>query len=115
MRFRQRRPLALAGAFLLPLALGACNVGRNVADDCWIDRGALESANRFRLGLKARNVPADDGAWAIAHERVTRASQDLRACEDGAPGSGRPSVESLSSGHGAGGSGHGSAEAPHGA
>jgi len=115
MRFRQRRPLALAAAFLLPLALGACNVGRNVADDCWIDRSALESANRFRLGLKARNVAADDGAWATAHARVTRASKDLRACEDGAPGSGRPTVESLSSGHGSAAAGHGSSESSHGA
>ena len=107
MRFRKRRPFALAGAALLTLALGACNAGRNVADDCWITRGELDSANRFRLGLKARNVAPDDGAWARADARVTRASQDLLACEDGAPGSGRPNVADLSGGHAPAGGGHG--------
>jgi hypothetical protein len=115
MRFRKHHPLAVAGAALLTLGLGACNIGRNVADDCWIDRSALESANRFRLGLKARNVAPDDGAWAIADARVAGARKDLRACEDGAPGSGRPRVEDLSSGHAGAGGGHGSATGGHGA
>ena len=108
MRSRTRRPVALAGAALLGLALGACNAGRNVADDCWINRGALDSANRFRLGLKARNVAPDDGAWATADARIRRASQELRACEDGARGTGRPDVAELSSGHEPAGGGHGS-------
>ena len=115
MSFHQRRPIALAGIALLALALAGCNVGRNVADDCWINRNALESANRFRLGLTARNVPADDGAWAIADARVARASHELSACEDGAPGSGRPDVADLSSGHAPAGGGHGSSAGDHGA
>ena len=107
MRSRSPRRLALVGAALLGFGLGACNVGRNVADDCWIDRGALESANRFRLGLKARNVSPDDGVWASADARIARASKELRACEDGARGSGRPDVADLSSGHAPAGGGHG--------
>ena len=112
MRSRKQSRFALAGAALL---LGACNIERSVADDCWIDRGALESANRFRLGLSARNVPSDDGAWAYAETRIARARKGLRACEDGASGSGRPDVADLSHGHSPGGGSHGSAAGEQGA
>ena len=115
MRSRKQCPLALAGAALLGLGLAACNIERNVADDCWIDRSALESANRFRLALTARNVPLDDGAWVDAETRITRARKELQACEDGAPGVGRPDVADLSSGHPPAGGGHGSAAGDHGA
>jgi hypothetical protein len=115
MRSRKQLPLALAGAALLGLGLAACNAGRNVADDCWIDRSALESANRFRLGLTARNVAPDDGAWASADARVTRASQELRACEDGARGSGRPDVADLGGGHPPEAGGHAPTGGGHGA
>ena len=115
MRSRKHSLLALAGAALLGLGLGACNVERNVSDDCWVDRTGLESANRFRLGLTARNVPPDDGAWASADSRIARARKQLQACEDGAPGSGRPDVADLSSGHPPAGGGHGSAAGDHGA
>ena len=109
MRSRKQCPLALAGAALLGLGLGACNTGRNVADDCWIDRSALESANRFRLGLTSRNVAPEDGAWASADARIARARKELRGCEDGARGSGRPDVAELGGGHPPAGGGHGSA------
>jgi hypothetical protein len=107
----------LAGAALLALGFGlaACNAGRNVADDCWIDRAGLESANRFRLGLLARNLPAEEGAWASADARLARARTELRACKDGAPGSGRPDVADLSSGHAPAGGGHEAAATGHGA
>ena len=108
MRSKPHPSLALLGAALLGAALGGCNLGRSVADDCWIDRTALESANRFRLGLLARNVAPDFGAWASADARITLASKQLRACEDGAPGSGRPDVADLSTGHAPAGGGHGS-------
>jgi phytoene/squalene synthetase len=114
---RSRKPLApaLALAALLGLGLAACNIERNVADDCWIDRSALESANRFRLGLKARNVAPEDGAWASVHARITRARHDLRACEDGAPGSGRPDVADLGGGHPPSSGGHAPTGGGHGA
>ena len=112
---RSTKQLALAGAVLQGLALAACNVGRNVADDCWIDRGALESANRFRLGLKARNVAPEDGAWKSADARIALARKELRACEDGARGSGRPDVAELSGGHASAGGGHPAAAEDHGA
>jgi len=112
---RSTKQLALAGAALLGLGLAACNVERNVADDCWIDRGALESANRFRLGLKARNVAPEDGAWKSADARIALASKELRACEDGAPGSGRPDVADLSGGHAPAGGAHAPTAGDHGA
>ena len=115
MRSRKHSPLAVTGVALLGLGLGACNVGRNVADDCWINRSALESANRFRIGLTARNLPGDDPAWAAADARITRASQELRACEDGARGNGRPDVAELSDGHAPAAGGHGPAAGGHGA
>jgi hypothetical protein len=100
---------------LLGLGLAGCNVERNVADDCWIDRGALKSANDFRLGLKARNLAPEDGAWASADARITRARNELRACEDGASGSGRPDVADLSSGHAPAAGGHSAPGGDHGA
>ncbi len=112
---RSTKQLALAGVVLQGLALAACNVERNVADDCWINRGALESANRFRLGLKARNVAPEDGAWKSADARIALARKELRACEDGARGSGRPDVAELSGGHAPAGGGHAAAAADHGA
>jgi hypothetical protein len=115
MRSRKHLPLALALALLLGLGLAGCNVGRNIADDCWIDRGALESANAFRLGLKARNLPPENGAWASADARITLAGKQLRACEDGAPGSGRPDVADLSSGHAPAAGGHSAPGGDHGA
>jgi hypothetical protein len=98
MGFRSRRPLALLAAGLLGLGLAACHFGRNVADDCWIDRGAFEAASRYRAGLRARNLPSGDGAWALAEARVAKSRQALRSCEDGAAGSGRPDVADLSHG-----------------
>jgi hypothetical protein len=106
MRSRKHLPLALAGAALLGFGLAACNLERSVADDCWIDRAALESANRFRLGLLARNAAPDTGAWASADAGITLARKELRACEDGARGSGRPAVADLSSGHAPAAGGH---------
>ncbi len=106
MRFRKHLPLALAGAALFGLGFAGCNIGRNIADDCWIDSGALKSANDFRLGLKARNVAPENGAWASADARIARARKELRACEDGASGSGRPDVSDLSSGHAPAAGGH---------
>ena len=102
MGFRSNRALALLGAGLLGLGLAGCNFGRNVSDECWIDRGAFESASHFRAGLRARNLPPTDGAWALAEARITKSRALLRACEDGATGSGRPSVADLSHGHPAG-------------
>jgi hypothetical protein len=99
MGFRPHRPLALLGAGLLGLGLAACHFGRNMADDCWVDRGAFEAANRYRAGLRARNVPAGDGAWALAETRIAKSRQALRACEDGAAAAGRPDVADLSHGH----------------
>ena len=109
MRSKPHRPIALLGAALACAGLGACNFGRNVSDECWRNRTEFESANRFRAGLRDRNLPASDGAWAIAASRVERSRKALRACEDGVPGLGRPSVESLShgSGHAAAPGGHG--------
>jgi hypothetical protein len=103
---RSNHRLLLAGTALLALGLAACNAERNVSDDCWIDRAGLESANRFRLGLLARNLDPEDGAWARADARIARARTELLACEDGAPGSGRPDVADLSSGHAPTGGGH---------
>ena len=98
MRTRPLRALALLGAALLCAGLGSCNFGRNVSDDCWIDRSAHESAERFRAGLRARNLPPSDGAWALAGARIERSRKALRACEDGARAMGRPNVADLSSG-----------------
>jgi hypothetical protein len=112
MRSRSLRPLALLGAALLGAALGGCNFGRNVADDCWIDRAGFDSATRYWSGLRARNLPLTDGAWAVADARVDRARRALRACEDGAPGTGRPRVTDLSHGHAGG---HAPAAEDHGA
>jgi len=102
MRSRSPRPLALLGAALLGAALGGCNFGRNVSDDCWIDRVAFDSANRYRTGLRARNLPPNDGAWPVAEARIEKSRRTLRACEDGAPGTGRPRVADLSHGHAGG-------------
>jgi hypothetical protein len=102
MGFRSHRALALLGAGLLGLGLAACNFGRNVSDDCWIDRGAFEAANRYRAGLRARNLPQGDAAWATAEARVALSRKQLQACEDGLAGSGRPDVADLSHGHPAG-------------
>ena len=109
MRSKPHPSLALLGAALLGAALGGCNFGRNVSDDCWIDRAGFDSANRYRAGLRARNLPPTDGSWAVAEARIDRSRRALRACEDGAAGSGRPRVEDLSHGH-AGGHGAATAE-----
>jgi hypothetical protein len=100
VRIHPLRPPARLAAALLALGLGACNFGRNVSDDCWIDRGEHDAAQNFRAGLRARNLPLDDPAWKLADARIERSRRALRACEDGAAGLGRPDVESLS--HGAG-------------
>lgn len=92
MRSGPTRPRALAGAALLALALGACNFGRNVADDCWIDQRASSDALSFRDGLRLRNVPRTNAAWSIAEDRVAKTRTALQACLDGAPGSGRPAT-----------------------
>jgi hypothetical protein len=102
MRSKPHPALALLGAALLAAALGGCNFGRNVSDDCWVDQTAFDAANRYRAGLRARNLPPNDGAWAVAEARIGKARQNLRACEDGAPGTGRPRVEDLSHGHAGG-------------
>jgi len=109
MGSKPHRPIACLGAALLCAGLGACNFERNVSDDCWRDRTAFEAANRFRAGLRQRNLPASDGAWAVAEARVERSRKALRACEDGAAGLGRPDVEDLSheSGHAPAAGGHG--------
>ena len=112
MRSKPHPLLALAGAWLLAAALGACNFGRNVSDDCWVDQAGFDSANRYRAGLRARNLPSGDELWAVADARVDRARRALRACEDGKPGSGRPRVEDLSHGHAGG---HEAAAGEHGA
>ncbi len=112
MRSKPNPSLALLGAALFGVGLGACNLGRSVADDCWIDRGAFEAANRYRAGLRARNLPPGDGAWTVAEARIEKSRQALRACEDGAPGTGRPDVEDLSHGHAGG---HAAAAGDHGA
>ena len=99
MRSKPHRPIACLCAALLCAGLGACNFGRNVSDDCWRDRTAFEAANRFRAGLRQRNLPVSAGAWAVADARIERSRKALRTCEDGASGLGRPDVEDLSSGH----------------
>jgi hypothetical protein len=106
MRSGSTRLRALAGAALFALALGACNFERNVSEDCWIDQQASADAQSYRAGLVARNLAKSEGAWSIAQQRIAKTSKDLRACLDGAPGSGRPattaaSPEGPASGHGA--------------
>ena len=90
MRSGSHRLCALAGAALLALGLAACDFGRNVADDCWIDQKAYADAESYRDGLRQRNLAKSEGAWSLAQERINRTRKDLRACLDGAPGSGRP-------------------------
>jgi hypothetical protein len=101
------RPRVLLAAALLALGLGGCNLGRSVADDCWIDQSHYDAAQRFRAGLRARNLPPSDGAWAVADARIERARKALRACRDGASGPGRPAAEQLSDAHTAAAGGHG--------
>jgi hypothetical protein len=92
MRSGSNRPCALASAALLAFGLGlaSCNFERNVSDDCWIDQTANADALSFRDGLRLRNVPPRDAAWSTAQARIARTRTALRACLDGAPGSGRP-------------------------
>jgi len=92
MRSRSNRLRALATAALLTLGLAACNFERNVADDCWIDQAANADALSFRDGLRLRNVPQTDAVWSTAQARIGRTRAALRACLDGAPGSGRPAM-----------------------
>jgi len=101
MRSGPYRLCALASAALLALALGACNFGRNVADGCWIDQKANADAMNFRDGLRLRNVSRSDPAWALAQQRVTRTRTALRACLDGAPGTGRPAPAATTAHEGA--------------
>ncbi len=114
MRSRTKGPLTVATAAVLLLGLSACDIGQSFADDCWVNREALDDANRFRLGLKARNVAPDDGGWAVADARIARARTELQACEDGARGTGRPHVADLGGGHDAAGGGHEGAGGSHG-
>jgi len=109
MSSKPHRPIACLCAALLCAGLGACNFGRNVSDDCWRDRSEFDAANRFRAGLRQRNLPVSDGAWAVADARIERSRKALRACEDGASGLGRPNVEDLShaNGHAPAPGGHG--------
>jgi hypothetical protein len=100
VRIRPLQPLARLAAALLGAALAACHFGRNVSDDCWIDRDAHEAAQRFRAGLRARNLPPGDPAWALADARIEQSRRALRACEDGAAAMGRPDVAELSHGEG---------------
>jgi len=109
---KPHRPIACLCAALLCAGLGACNFDRNVSDQCWRDRSEFESANRFRAGLRQRNLPVSDGAWAVADARIERSRKALRNCEEGGPGVGRPRLESLSHGRG---EGEASAEGGHGA
>jgi hypothetical protein len=109
---RSKHPtFAQLGAALLVAALGGCHFERNVSDDCWIDRAGFEAATRYRAGLRARNLPADDGSWAVAETRLVQARKALQNCEDGGPGPGRPKLTDLSHGH-AGGDGSGAHGAP---
>lgn len=106
MRSGPNRLRALACAALVALGLAACNFERNVSDDCWIVQKANADALSFRNGLRLRNVPKTDAAWSNAQERITRTRASLRACLDGAPGTGRPAAtaageEGAAAGHGA--------------
>ena len=92
MRSGPNRLRAVASAALLVLGLAACNFERNVSDDCWIDQKANADAMNFRDGLRVRNVSRSDPAWTLAQQRVTRTRTALRACLDGAPGTGRPAA-----------------------
>ena len=100
MRPKPHRPTAILCAALLGAGLGACNFGRNVSDDCWRDRSEFAAANRFRAGLRERNLDGGAGAWSVADERIERTRKALRACEDGRAGLGRPNVADLSHGDG---------------
>lgn len=98
---------ALLGATLLCAALGGCNFGRNVADDCWIDGTNLQYAENFLTGLRQRNVGVGEPARTTSGERLTRSRKALQACQDDVPGLGRPPLGAAPSEHASAGGAHG--------